>query len=136
MYEFSSLLNDPYPSVVPYSTWPVAGALTDHVIVAPVCAMAEAPTALMTSGVPVGAVGAGVGVVIDIGAGADVGAAVGGVEPMMMGVALVAPNGITRATIPKIMTPVAIQSRARRRRGAGGVAGARSSIQRVPSQNM
>jgi hypothetical protein len=136
MYEFSRVLNDPYPGVVPYSTWPVAGALRDHVIVAPVCVMAEALTALMTSGVPVGAVGVGVGVAAGVGVGVGVGAAVGGVEPMIGGVALVAPNGIAKATIPKIMTPVAIQSRARRRRGAGGVAGARSSIQRVPSQNM
>jgi hypothetical protein len=66
MYEFSSLLNAPYPSVVPYSTWPVAGALTVHVIVAPVCAMPEAPTALMTSGVPAGAVGVGVGVGVGV----------------------------------------------------------------------
>jgi L-aminopeptidase/D-esterase-like protein len=117
------------------------------VIVAPVCVMAEAPTALMTRGVPVGAVGAGVGVAAGVGVGVGVGCrrvrcgceyalCVPFVEPMMMGVALVAPNGITRATIPKIMTPVAIQSRARRRRGAGGVADARSSIQRVPSQNI
>jgi hypothetical protein len=53
-----------------------------------------------------------------------------------LGAALVAMNGIARATIPMIMTPVAIQSRARRRCGAGGVEGARSSTQRVPSQNM
>ena len=103
MYEFSSLLNDPYPSVVPYSVWPVAGALTDQVIVAPVCVMSEAPTALMASG---------------------------------EGVALAAMNGIAKATIPKIMAPVEIQSQARPRRGAGGVVSARSSVQRVPSQKI
>jgi hypothetical protein len=72
MYEFSSVLNDPYPNVVPYSVWPVAGALTDHVIVAPVCVMPEAPTALMASGVPDAAVGAGVGASVRAGMGVGV----------------------------------------------------------------
>jgi hypothetical protein len=159
------VLNDPYASVVPYSVWPVAGALTDHVIVAPVGVMAEAPTPLMTSGVPAGAVGAGVGVGVgvaarvgvgvgaEVGAGADVGtgvcralrwelhAAKGPLDVVAgwlahLDAALVAMYGTIRATMPTIMMPVETQSRVRRRRGAGDVAGSRSSIQRVPSQNM
>jgi hypothetical protein len=40
------------------------------------------------------------------------------------------------AAMPTITTPVAIQSHARRRRPARGGVGVRSSIQRVPFQNM
>ena len=105
------MLNDPYPSDVPNSTWPVAGALTVHVIVAPACVMPDAPTALMTSGVLAWAVGVG----IDVGVGAGVRVGHGLERSTWLDAALVAMNGIARAPMPRIMMPVAIQSRARRR---------------------
>ena len=154
------MLNEPYAGVVPYSTWPVAGALTDQVIVAPVWVMADAPTAVITSGVPapvrVGVgVGAGVGVRLGVGVRQGLGVGLGlGVatrlvcrprlsdeEPetavLRTGVidtAVVAANGTASAARRMTNMPVAIQARTRRRFGVGCVAGARSAIQRFPSQ--
>ena len=45
-------------------------------------------------------------------------------------------KGTARAATPTIMTPVASQSRPRRRVGGGAAAAARWSTQRVPSQNI
>jgi hypothetical protein len=153
MYEFSSVPNEPYARVVPYSTWPVAGALTDHVIVAPVWVMAEAPTALITSGVP-GGVGVGVGVGVDLGVGVGVDHDLGGarrvwrlrlldedpeVAVLRAGVidtAVVAAYGTASAASRMTNMPVANQAPARPRCGESHVAGACSAIQRFPSQNI
>src|SRR3954451_10709110 len=79
----SRVLRDPNASVRPYSTWPVAGLLTVHVIVALDCVTFVAATdwTTNTTGVGVGVAdagggGAGVGV-DDGGAGVGDGATVG-----------------------------------------------------------
>ena len=71
VYEFSRVLHEPYASVFPYSTWPVAGALTVHVTIAPVAVMPYARTPVMASA-PLGD-GVGAGVALGLGVAVGVG---------------------------------------------------------------
>jgi hypothetical protein len=88
MNESSRVLSDPYPAVVPYSTWPVAGALTVQVIDAVVSVMFDTPMFVIARPV----VGVCAGVAVGVGTGAAVWLAVG--AGVVVGVGVVVGLGL------------------------------------------